>query len=138
MKSGTDYSDINPAEELRYKHLWRSIAYLIILAIVFLSLMPDPQKVTPFSASDKLMHTLAYGVSMIWFGLCFKRDKLFPIAAGLVFMGIALEVLQGLTGYRTMSLYDIFANCAGVVIGFLFSLSPFSKSLYFIEQKLLR
>ncbi len=136
-KIGADPSGA-ASEELKLKNVWRSIAWLIILVIIFLSLMPDPQKVTPFSASDKLLHTLAYGVAMIWFGLCFKRDKLYPIGAGLVFMGIALEVIQGQTGYRTMSLFDIFANCAGVAVGLLFSISPFSKSLYFIERKFLK
>ena len=132
LKSEADPSGSASAEkELRYKNVWRSIAWFIILAITFLSLMPDPQKVTPFSASDKLLHTLAYGAAMIWFGLCFKRDKLFPIGAGLVFMGIILELIQGLTGYRTMSLFDIFANTAGVVIGFLFSSFAFFKNALF-------
>lgn len=123
---------------LRHKNIWRSIAYLIILVIIILSLIPDPGKVTPFSASDKLMHTLAYAVSMLWFGFCFKREKLFIIGAGLVFLGIALEIIQGQTGYRNMSFCDIIANCAGVIIGLLLSFSPLSRSLQYIEQRLLK
>ncbi len=123
---------------LRYKNMWRVIAYLIILVIIVLSLIPDPDKITPFSASDKLLHTLAYAVSMLWFGLCFKREKLFIIATGLILLGIILEVIQGQTGYRTMSLYDIIANCAGVLVGLLLSFSPLSKSLQYIEQRFLK
>lgn len=128
-----------PAETvLKHKNIWRTIAWLIVLVIIVLSLIPDPDKITPFSASDKLMHTLAYGVSMLWFGLCFKREKLFAIGGGLILLGITLEVIQGQTGYRTMSLYDIIANCAGVITGLLFSFSPLSRSLQYIEQRLLK
>ena len=120
--------------ELRYKNIWRSLAYLIILVIIVLSLIPDPDKITPFSASDKLMHTLAYAVSMLWFGFCFKREKLYAIGSGLILLGITLEIVQGQTGYRTMSFYDIVANCAGVLIGLVLSFSRLSKSLQYIEQ----
>ncbi len=128
-----------PAEAvLRHKNIWQSIAYIIILAIIVLSLMPNPDRLTPFSASDKLMHTLAYAVAMLWFGLCFNRNKLFIIGGGLVLLGIVLEFIQGQTGYRTMSLNDIIANCVGVFAGLLISFSPLSRSLQYIEQRLLR
>ena len=123
---------------LRHKNIWRSIAWLIILAIIVLSLMPNPDRLTPFSASDKFLHALAYGVSMLWFGLCFNRNKLFFIGGGLVLLGIVLEFMQGQTGYRTMSLLDIIANCVGVSAGLLLSFSPLSRSLQYIEQRLLK
>lgn len=124
--------------ELRYKNAWRSIAWLIILVIIVLSLIPDPDKITPFSASDKIMHALAYGVAMFWFGLCFRRKKLYLIALFLILLGIVLEVIQGQTGYRTMSFYDIIANCAGVLIGLALSFSPLVKTLQYIEHRLLK
>ena len=123
---------------LRFKKIWRSLAYLIILIIIVLSLMPNPDKITPFSTSDKLMHALAYAVSMFWFGLCFKREKLFGIGAGLILLGVALEFIQGQTGYRTMSFYDIVANCVGVFVGLALSFSRLSKFLQYIERRLLK
>jgi VanZ family protein len=123
---------------LRFKNIWRLLAYLFILVIIVLSLIPDPDKLTPFSASDKLMHALFYAVSMFWFGLCFKRERLFGIGTGLILLGIVLELIQGQTGYRTMSLYDIIANCAGVLIGLAISFSRLSKSLQYIEQWFLK
>ena len=129
----------NPVKAvLRYRKIWRSIAYIIIVIIIVLSLIPDPGKITPFSASDKLMHFLAYAFSMLWFGFCFRREKLFLIGGGLIFLGIVLEVAQGQTGYRTMSLYDIFANCLGVFTGLLLSFSRLSNALQYIEQRLLK
>lgn len=138
-KSDADLPDAKPVEgALRFINIWRSIAYLIILVIIVLSLIPNPEDITPFSASDKLMHTLAYAVSMFWFGLCFKRERLLGIGAALVLLGIALEVIQGQTGYRSMSLYDIIANCVGVLLGLLLSFSPLSKSLQYLEQRFLK
>lgn len=136
IKPDIESSGSTPAADvLRLKNVWHAIAYLIILVIIILSLIPNPEELTPFSASDKVMHALAYAVSMLWFGLCFKRDKLFYIGAGLILLGIALEIVQGQTGYRTMSLYDIFANCIGVLIGLLLSYSPVSNVLQYIEQR---
>lgn len=123
---------------LKHKNIWHSIGWLITLVIIILSLIPDPLEMTPFSASDKLMHTLAYGVSMLWFGLCFKGKKVIVIGAGLILLGIVLEVIQGQTGYRTMSFYDIVANCTGVFIGLVLSFSPLSRSLQYIEQRFLK
>ncbi len=136
--------DMNPSETisdqvgLRYKNIWRSIAYLIIVIIIVLSLIPFPEKITPFSVSDKLMHAIAYAVSMTWFGLCFRGRKLFMIGSGLIFMGIFLEIIQKQTGYRNMSFYDIVANCVGVLIGLMFSFSRFSNALQYIEERLLK
>ncbi|MBN2419751.1 MAG: VanZ family protein [Deltaproteobacteria bacterium] len=131
-------SAITEEAVLRYRNVYRSIAYIIILVIIVLSVIPDPDTITPFSASDKFLHTLAYAVSMLWFGLCFKRERLLAIGAGLVILGVALEVIQGRTGYRTMSLGDIIANFTGVIIGLVISFSRFSKVLQYVEQRLLK
>ena len=139
IKSESNSADTNlPERRLRHISVWRSIGYLITLSIVVLSLIPDPERITPFSFSDKFLHVLAYAFSMFWFGLCFKRDKLLIIGAGLIILGIVLEVIQGKPGYRTMSLYDIIANCLGVFIGLILSFSPVSRSLQYIEKLLIR
>ena len=129
-------SDISPVDRgLRYKKIWRSIAYIIILIIIVLSLIPHPERLAPFSASDKLLHAMAYAFTMLWFGFCFKRDKLLPIGAGLILLGVALEVAQGQTGYRTMSFHDIIANCVGVLFGLLLAFSRLSNALMYFEYK---
>jgi VanZ family protein len=123
---------------LRYSNLWRTIAYLIILSIIVLSLIPNPEDVTPFSASDKLLHVIAYTVAMFWFGLCFRRDRLYIIGIILIALGIIIEFVQGQTGYREMSLYDILANITGIVIGILLSFSRLSWTLHYFEKLLFR
>lgn len=123
---------------LRYSNLWQVIAYLIILSIIVLSLIPNPEKVTPFSASDKILHTLAYAAAMFWFGLCFRRGRLFIIGIILIILGIIIEIIQGQTGYRTMSFYDVVANVTGIAIGLMLSFSRLSLTLQYIEKLLFR
>jgi len=139
LKQDAGKSGVIPEEDvLRYKNIWRLIGYLIIITIIVLSLIPDPDKVTPFHASDKLMHTLAYAFAMLWFGFCFKGKKLFTSAAALVLLGIVLEIVQGQTGYRTMDFYDGVANCAGVFTGLVLSFSRLSNALQYIEQRFIK
>ncbi len=123
---------------LRLSNLWQTIGYLIILSIIVLSLIPNPEEVTPFSASDKVLHVIAYAVSMFWFGLCFRRGRLYVIGIILLVLGIVIEIVQGQTGYREMSLYDIFANITGIVIGLLLSFSRLSWTLHYFEKLLFR
>jgi VanZ family protein len=123
---------------LRLSSLWKTTAYLIILAIIVLSLIPNPDEVTPFQVSDKILHALAYAVAMFWFGLCFRRERLYKISLILLILGIVIEIIQGQTGYREMSLFDIFANVAGIVIGLLLSFSRLSLTLQYIEKLFFR
>jgi VanZ family protein len=123
---------------LRYGKLWRAIAYLIILSIIVLSLIPNPEEVTPFKVSDKIQHTLAYAVAMFWFGLCYRRERLYIIGVILILLGTLIEFIQGQTGYRDMSLYDLFANITGIAIGLALSFSRLSWALLYVEKLLFR
>ena len=38
-------------------------------------------------------------------------------AAGFILMGIGIEYLQRMTGYRTFDVFDMLANAVGVVLG---------------------
>ena len=66
---------------------------------------------------DKLGHFAAYGLLMSVFCLTYDqwRTRL-ACATGFIAMGIALEILQGMTGYRTFDVLDMAANAAGVLL----------------------
>lgn len=93
-----------------------------MLAIVALaSLLPAPEMGT----SDKLLHFLTYGVlSAVFSTLVCRRRSLLLVVPGLIMFGILLEFLQGMTGYRSMDIYDMLANSCGVIIGLLIRFSP--------------
>lgn len=92
-------------------------------AIVWLSLTPSPPKVD-FEQSDKVGHFVAYGALMFWF--CFLyRKKLSRVcyAAGFMGMGVGLEFIQGMLGYRTYEVFDMYANTLGVLLGWAAALA---------------
>jgi VanZ family protein len=88
-----------------------------VAAIVWLSVTPSPPKVD-FAQSDKLGHFLAYGSLMLWFCFLYAAAKTrIAHAAGFVAMGIGLEFIQGMLGYRTFEVFDMLANTIGVLLG---------------------
>ena len=86
-------------------------------AIVWLSLTPAPPQVD-VTYGDKLGHVGAYALLMFWFAqLYVARASRMAHAAVFVAMGVGLEFLQGVLGYRTYDIADIAANAIGVALG---------------------
>jgi VanZ family protein len=103
---------------LRYPRLWFSLGWLLVIGVVVGSLLPAPivREITP-AISDKLMHFGAYFSLMIWFAGLYPRAKHLPIAGALLFLGAALDVLQGtLTTTRSFELLDIAADAVGILV----------------------
>jgi VanZ family protein len=94
-----------------------ALGWAWVAAIVWLSLTPSPPKVD-FEQSDKLGHFLAYGSLMLWFCLLYAPTKArVGYAAGFIAMGVGLEFIQGMLGYRTYEVFDMLANTIGVLLG---------------------
>jgi VanZ family protein len=97
--------------------VWLAVGWGVVAAIVWLSLTPSPPKVD-FEQSDKVGHFLAYGGVMFWFAQLYaRRSTQLAYAAGFVAMGVALEFIQGWTGYRSFELLDMLADGIGVALG---------------------
>jgi len=105
------------------RRLYLATGWAMVAAIVWLSLTPAPPKVE-FQASDKLGHFLAYGTLMFWFARLYTdRTRRILHGVGFVVMGVALEHAQGMLGYRTYEVFDMFANALGVLIGWALALA---------------
>ena len=103
--------------DLRARSLWLVPGWALVLCIVFLSVAPISIE-TGVEQGDKLSHAFAYGTLMVWFANLYGRltgRRMF--AAGFVTRGIALEFLQGWTGYRAFEVADMGADAAGVAAG---------------------
>ena len=83
-------------------------------AIVWLSLTPSLPTLDA-GHGDKLGHFTAYALLMFWFAQLYARRLWYAI--GFIAMGVALEFLQGQTGYRHYDLVDALANALGVAAG---------------------
>jgi VanZ family protein len=86
---------------------------------------------------DKLLHFLAYASLMLWFGFIYLPGKASPkIGAGLILIGIIMEILQRMTGYRSFEYSDLLCNLLGVMAGWLFSRTRLSMTLIHFERVL--
>lgn len=110
------------ASPLRYMRWWRLGGYVLIVAVIVLSLMPHGPQID-IRQGDKLGHFIAYGSLMFWFSQLERSRRRFLFAVGFVCLGIGLEFLQSLTDYRSYDPFDMAANTMGVVIGWLLALA---------------
>ena len=89
----------------------------MVAAIFWLSLTPSPPPLE-ITAGDKLGHLAAYGALLFWFcGLYRKIRTRLLYGTAFIVMGVGLEVLQGMLGYRTYDVLDMTANSVGVLLG---------------------
>jgi VanZ family protein len=103
---------------LRYPYVWLSLGWLLVIGVVVGSLLPGPiiNEITP-PINDKVEHFSAYFVLMIWFAGLYPRAKHLRLAGALLFLGTALDVLQGTaTRTRTFDLLDIAADAVGIAV----------------------
>jgi VanZ family protein len=107
------------APRLPLRTLWLGAGWLGVAIVIYYTLAPDPPQID-IEDGDKLQHLAAYAGLMLWFaqvrtGLAQRRVT----ALLLLAMGIALELAQGLTDYRTMSIADAAADAVGIALGWL-------------------
>ena len=120
---------IHETPALRWLRLWLTTGWVLIAAVVYLSLAPAPPELD-LPQGDKFGHVLAYAVLMFWFIQIYDGRRIrMGLAAGFVTLGIVLEVLQGFTGYRTFDVHDMAANMGGVALGWM-SGPPRTRNLF--------
>ena len=108
----------------------------MIAGVFVLSLIPVDVELG--EGRDKLAHFLAYGSLTLWFGMIFpSRIAQLGIALAFCAMGVGVEFLQGLTGYRTMEVADMIANAIGAALGWGLAQTPLKHALAWIERKIL-
>jgi len=124
------------AKSLRFNRLWLAIGWSLVLLVVYLSLTPQPLEI-PVDEGDKMGHTLAYAVLMLWFSqLHFVSWKRLQLGGSLIALAIALEFAQRYTGYRSFEIADMVAGGAGVVIGWCLAPPRGPAFLAYLERHL--
>ena len=124
---------------MKLKNLWLIIGSALILLVIVVSLIPDPPNPGDFKGSDKIGHFSAYAFMMLWFAQIYVRNRIRgAIGLAFIILGIVLECLQGLSGYRTFEYADMGANTSGVLFALLLAQTPLSKSLAAAERLLFR
>ena len=100
-----------------------TVIYTISISILSLTHLTEmPELNTGFD--DKIVHFVLYaGLCLFWF-LSFhllksKSSLLLAVLFSTVF-GVIIEIIQGLTIYRTTDILDLLANCIGIITMGLF------------------
>jgi VanZ family protein len=119
---------------LIFRRAWLTGGWLLVGLVVYLSLTPHPPEPLSFPNADKLEHGIAYGSLALWFCQIFllARSRMITIAL-LIGLGIAMEFVQGWTGYRHFDVWDMVANSIGVLLGFLLVFTSFGRLFVLIE-----
>ena len=108
---------------------WRWWGLVVIGSIWILSLIPHPPSLG-IESEDKAQHFIAYGTLMWWWcGLVHRLSRRAMLALACTLMGIAIEFVQGWTGWRHFDVNDMIANGIGVAIGWAFAQTPVSAAL---------
>ena len=125
------------ANKLRWS--WLAVGLVWVAAVFYLSLTPYPPQPVTFWQADKIEHALAYGLLMLWFCQIYRqRSSRMLLALLLVAMGIAIEYLQGETGYRMFEYVDMLANAAGVLVGWAWARTSLGHVFAYLEYRVAR
>ncbi|CCQ89170.1 conserved membrane hypothetical protein [Nitrospina gracilis 3/211] len=122
-------------EPLQRSRLWWGLGYLQIGLIVVVSLIPAPELPDlGIDWLDKFLHFAAYFVLMLWFVQINPPDRYGFWMRMFIKLGLALEVVQGMIGYRMFDLWDMGANVLGVVAGWVLGRAGVNRILVKVER----
>ena len=108
--------------------LWVGIGWFGVLLLIYLSLTPQPPEI-PIEQGDKFGHAFAYAMLTYWWAQVLPAaPQRLRLAGALLALGIAIEYVQGWTGWRTFDYYDMLADAVGIALGWLIA-SPRTPDL---------
>ncbi|NIP99328.1 MAG: VanZ family protein [Nitrospinaceae bacterium] len=122
---------------LRYESLWKALGYLYLGVLVIMSLVPAPPPVIEFRWMDKVLHVLAYALLMLWFAQLYPRSRYGILVVAFIVLGILLEYLQSLTGYRKGDWADVAANSFGTLLSWGMALLGMNTLIHRMETRFL-
>ncbi len=127
----------NALKPLRHARWWLGLWGLAIVMVIVASLVPASALPQVPDGGDKLEHFLAYFLlAAAAVQLFATRAMLVGSGVGLVMLGIALEIAQGVfTNTRQMDPHDALANTLGVVGGMTTMLTPMRDLLLHMQRR---
>ena len=119
----------------RFRGLWLAIGWALVAYTVYVSLSNSPPD-GPGWLSDKMAHGLTYFVLAAWFAALLAPRDYARAGFGLLGLGIAIELLQARTGYRTAEVADGLANLGGILAGLAFGLATRGRWLAWFDRRI--
>ena len=124
----------------RWPALWVAIWIAMVAAVVFGSLVSAHDLPDVPDGFDKVEHFVGYLLLSAWAVMLFASRRGQAIAAaGLIVLGVGLEVAQGAwTVSRMADSADALANSLGVLAGLMLGPTPLGGFLVWLEERLRR
>jgi VanZ family protein len=121
---------------LHRPRLWLGLWVAALVATVVASLLPVFLLPVVPPGGDKFEHLGGYALLAAAAVQLFARRALWSAALGLVALGVALEIAQGLfTATRQMDAGDALANTLGVALGLATLLTPLRDLLLRLQRR---
>lgn len=98
--------------------LWPWLFWTLLIATLWLSLIPSDRVPSAFHFWDKAQHALGFA-GLAFFGLLAYSGRTKTLVFGLVLLGAGIEWAQWLTGWRQGDWADWLADCVGLGVGSL-------------------
>jgi len=115
--------------------VWLPLGWLAVSVLIYQSLNPSPPELPEWPLADKLAHFMVYAWIMLWFGFVYTPGKKYLLLGlSLVLLGVALELLQGVSGCRSAEVSDASFNALGVLAGWLLAHTRVSSTLLWTER----
>jgi len=121
-------------QTLTYKKFWHCIGLFAILSTFYISLKQMSGGTPPFPHFDKFCHFTIYSLLAHYHCNLFLKLKKYWVFIFFFAMGIMIEFLQGMTGYRFFELADIIANTLGVLFGQTILLKIFPDYIWRLDR----
>lgn len=121
-------------EPLRLMPVWRGLGYLAVVLLVASCLWPQIDTGGP-QGIDKVLHFAAFGILASWFGALVRPSRYPALVVTLAGLGLAIELLQWLTGYRSAELLDWVADVAGIAAGLALARPLTAPCLGYIDAR---
>lgn len=123
---------------LRLLLWWRGLEWSLWLLLASVLVAPGIPAPLQLAHTDKLAHAAGFAVLAAYAVLLRERwralrDSLLMLAA----FGALLEGIQVLLPWRQGDWLDLAANWAGILVGSLLALSPWSDALVRLERRML-
>ena len=104
--------------ELKYQKMWLGLGMLAVLSLAILCLLPT-SNLPNVKVNDKFVHFAAYFLLAGWFsGIVMPKNYLF-FGTLLLAFSYLIEILQGISNYRSFEWQDLLANGLGITVALL-------------------
>lgn len=114
---------------------WFWIGLGLCAFVLYMAIKPAAGAPAPFPLYDKLMHASVFTFLGSWFAALQPSPRRWPaIALGLLAFGVAIELLQAVTG-RDPSVWDVVADIIGIAVGILLLRMITAPALRYIEDR---